>query len=149
MLAGGGTGGHVYPALSVAEALRRLEPAAQFLYIGTARGAEQRLVPAAGLPFRAIKAGQIRGKSPFNVTRSASRLSIGVLESRRILTAFRPHAVFATGGYASVPVALAARLSGLPLIVFLPDIYPGWAVRLSAGLASRVATTTEAAQRYL
>lgn len=148
-LAGGGTGGHVYPALSVAAALRRRLPAATFTYLGTAAGAERRLVPASGLDFHAVPAGQVRGKSPARVFQSMAQLAWGVRESRRILAAFQPQAVFATGGYASVPVVIAARLSHLPLIVFLPDIYPGWAVRLAARLATQVATSSEAALAHL
>ncbi|HVC31819.1 MAG TPA: glycosyltransferase, partial [Steroidobacteraceae bacterium] len=126
-LAGGGTGGHVYPALSVATALRRLAPDAELLYLGTPSGAERRLVPEAGIPFRAVAAGQVRGKSPLRVAVSGSQLGRGVVEASRALAQFRPAAVFATGGYASVPVVIAARLNRLPLVVFLPDVYPGWA----------------------
>jgi UDP-N-acetylglucosamine--N-acetylmuramyl-(pentapeptide) pyrophosphoryl-undecaprenol N-acetylglucosamine transferase len=149
VLAGGGTGGHVYPALSVAEYLKRAAPETELLYIGTRSGAEQRLVPPSGIPFRSVHAGQVRGKAPWQTAASVVRLGRGVIEARAGIAAFRPDAVFATGGYASVPVLLAARLAGIPLTVFLPDVYPGWAVRLAARLATRVATSTQGALAFL
>lgn len=149
VLAGGGTGGHVYPALSVATALRGLTPDAELLYLGTPTGAERRLVPEAGIPFHVVAAGQVRGKSPLRVALSAAQLGRGIAEASRDLAKFRPAAVFATGGYASVPVVVAARLNRLPLIVFLPDIYPGWAVKLGVRFASRIATTSAGALAHL
>lgn len=141
---GGGTGGHVYPALSVAEAVSTLAPESEILYLGTPTGAERRLVPQQGIPFRGIHAGQVRGKAPWQVAANLIRLGQGVVEARAALRAFRPDAVFATGGYASMPVVLAARLSGIPIVVFLPDVFPGWAVRVGSRLATRVAASTEA-----
>jgi UDP-N-acetylglucosamine--N-acetylmuramyl-(pentapeptide) pyrophosphoryl-undecaprenol N-acetylglucosamine transferase len=149
VLAGGGTGGHVYPALSVATTLRGLSPSVELLYLGTPTGSERRLVPEAGLHFRPIPAGQVRGKSPQRIALSAGKLGHGVVQASRALNEFRPAAVFATGGYASVPVVIAARLCHLPLVVFLPDVYPGWAVKLAARVATRVATTVEGALDYL
>lgn len=149
LLSGGGTGGHVYPALSVAEALRVATPDIELLYIGTETGAERELVPQAGIPFRTIHAGQIRGKSPGRVALSLAQLCRGVLRAARMLRDFSPQAAFVTGGYASVPVALAAWLNRIPLVVFLPDVYPGWAVRLSTRLATQLATTTAGASDHL
>lgn len=149
VLAGGGTGGHVYPALSVAEALHEQPEVVDLLYLGTAQGAEARLVPRAGIPFRSIPAGQMRGTSPQRAATNGMLLGRGTLAARRALRDFGADAVFATGGYASVPVCIAARLERLPLIVFLPDVYPGWAVRLAVRLATRVATTAAGALRHL
>jgi UDP-N-acetylglucosamine--N-acetylmuramyl-(pentapeptide) pyrophosphoryl-undecaprenol N-acetylglucosamine transferase len=83
------------------------------------------------------------------LARNLGALAKGVAESARALRAFRPDAVFATGGFASVPVGLAARLVRRPLVVFLPDVAPGWAVKLESRLASRLATTSEAALEHL
>lgn len=143
VLSGGGTGGHVYPALSVAEALRRRAPNTELMYLGTKTGAERQLAHDAGLSFRVVHAGQIRGKSPWHMAGGFLRLAWGVADGLRALGRQRPDVVFVTGGYASVPVALAAKLMRRPLVVFLPDVFPGWAVRFSMRMASLVATTTD------
>ncbi len=146
---GGGTGGHVYPGLSVAEALRSLRPDAELLYIGRAGGAEERIVPAAGLEFAGVPAAGLRGKSPVSMLRGVWLLLRGAVRAYRLLGEFRPRAVFATGGYASVPVAAAAFARRMPVLVFLPDIQPGWAVRFLMRFATRMATTSDAALAYL
>ncbi len=149
ILTGGGTGGHVYPALSVAAALRREAPETSLLYLGLAGGVERRLVLECGIPFIGVHSGQLRGKSPINVARGLARLAWGVLEARGALAGFRAQRVFATGGYASMPVVLAAAWSRVPVTVFLPDIYPGWAVRVAARMASAVATSCDGALQHL
>jgi UDP-N-acetylglucosamine--N-acetylmuramyl-(pentapeptide) pyrophosphoryl-undecaprenol N-acetylglucosamine transferase len=149
VLAGGGTGGHVYPALSVAEALRRVDPRVALLYLGTPGGIEERLVREHGIAFRGVHAGQIRGKSPGQVASSAGQIAAGVREAQRALTSFSADSIFATGGYASVPVVLSAALRRVPVTVFLPDVYPGWAVRIAARFAAQVATTTDGALEHL
>jgi UDP-N-acetylglucosamine--N-acetylmuramyl-(pentapeptide) pyrophosphoryl-undecaprenol N-acetylglucosamine transferase len=149
VLAGGGTGGHVYPALSVVTALQRTDPAVELLYLGTPGGIEERLVREQGIAFRGVHAGQVRGKSPTQVAASVTQIATGMREARKAIGAFAADAVFATGGYASVPVVLAASLGRVPVTVFLPDVYPGWAVRIAARLAARVATTTKGALEHL
>jgi len=146
VFAGGGTGGHVYPALSVAAALSSVAPRneLELLYLGRAGAPEERLAGLEDIPFRAIHAGQIRGQSPRQTAAGICRLGQGLVETRAILAAFRADAVFATGGYASMPVALAARWTRTPLLVFLPDVSPGWAVRVAARVATLVATSTDA-----
>lgn len=151
LLTGGGTGGHVYPALSVAEALpgRAGGEPIEFLFAGTTRGDVGRLAARAGIPFVAVTAAPLRGGGPLGIARAAGPIGAGLAQSWRILGEFRPRAVLATGGYATVPISLAAWLRRIPLVVYLPDVYPGWAVRLLARLARRVATTTDGALNYL
>ena len=153
VLAGGGTGGHVYPGLAVARALgaemqAKGEPL-ELLYIGVRGRIDETIVPREGIAFRAVSAGPLRGSSPISFVRNAMRLALGVVQSVRTLRRFKPDAVFATGGYASVPVGVAARLLRKPLVVFLPDVTPGWAVRLLSRLATRMTTTSERALAYL
>jgi UDP-N-acetylglucosamine--N-acetylmuramyl-(pentapeptide) pyrophosphoryl-undecaprenol N-acetylglucosamine transferase len=95
--------------------------------------------------FRAIAAGQLRVSSPFTFVINSMKLLVGTMQALWILARAKPDAVFATGGYASVPVGIAARLLRRPLVVYLPDVTPGWAVRVLARLATRVATTSERA----
>lgn len=146
VLSGGGTGGHIYPALAVAQALRQEagpESPPELLYIGVRGRMDEQIVAPSGLPFEAVEARPLRVGSPLGALRGLASLLLGTAQAWRLLGRFRPDAVFATGGYASVPVGIAARLRGRPLLVYLPDVRPGWAVRLLSRLATRVATTTE------
>lgn len=149
VLTGGGTAGHVYPNLSVAAALRALRPETEFLYIGTGEAREARIVRGAGFRYTGVRSAGLRARSVWRMARGGAAISRGVIQAVRILARFQPNAVFATGGYASVPPSIAAAIRRTPLIVFLPDVYPGWAVRLIAKLAGSVATTTEAALEFL
>jgi len=133
-LVGGGTGGHVYPALAVAEELKRLVPQAKLLFIGGDR-LERRVVPAAGLPFRAISVHGLagRGLSAWaRRVRSAAELLIGLplWQSLLILRRFRPQAVIGTGGYVSGPVILAARLMRIPCLAVEGNRTPGLTSRI-------------------
>ena len=153
IFAGGGTGGHVYPGLAVARALETElsshEEPLDMLYIGIRGRVDETIVPQMGIEFRAIDAGQLRVGSPLTFARNSLRLLRGVGQSIGIVRKFRPDVVFATGGYASVPVGVAARLLRRPLVVFLPDVTPGWAVRLLSRLATRMATTSDRALDHL
>jgi UDP-N-acetylglucosamine--N-acetylmuramyl-(pentapeptide) pyrophosphoryl-undecaprenol N-acetylglucosamine transferase len=143
----------VYPGLCVARALQAETQAAggtlEMLYIGIRGRVDEKIVPAEGIAFRAVSAGALRVSSPLAFAGNALRLAWGVMQSVWILLRFKPNAVFATGGYASVPVGLAARLLRRPLVVFLPDVTPGWAVRLLSRLATRMTTTSERALAHL
>ncbi|RMF31228.1 MAG: UDP-N-acetylglucosamine--N-acetylmuramyl-(pentapeptide) pyrophosphoryl-undecaprenol N-acetylglucosamine transferase, partial [Chloroflexi bacterium] len=154
LFCGGGTGGHVYPALAVVEALREvrggaMEPAQDLLYVGSVGGREVELVRRAGLPLVTIHGGGLHGVGWRRLPGNAVRLLRGFVQAWRIIGRFRPEALFVTGGYVSVPVALAARLRRVPVLVYLPDIEPGLAIRVLSRLATRVAVTAEASRRYL
>lgn len=151
LLTGGGTGGHVYPALAVAAALPERaggEPV-EFLFAGPPRGDTARLCLTAGVPFAAVRAAPVRGRSPGGLLRSGWELARGAAHAWRMIGRFKPRVVLATGGYASVPVSLAARLRGVPLVLYLPDIHPGWAARLLARLSTRIAVSADGALAYL
>ena len=155
VLSGGGTGGHIYPILAVAAAMKdALNDAGgrvtlEQLYVGTAGGREAELVRRTGLPFQTISSGPIRGQSPLELTVNAIKIGKGWLESLKVLRDFSPHAVLSTGGYASFPLAIAAYHRSLPLVVCMPDVRPGWAIELLAKIASRVAVSTETARSRL
>jgi UDP-N-acetylglucosamine--N-acetylmuramyl-(pentapeptide) pyrophosphoryl-undecaprenol N-acetylglucosamine transferase len=152
VLSGGGTGGHVYPALSIATALEHELPAGDalnVLYLGSANGAESELVERGGFSLRTITSAPIRGRRPWEMATNAVKLGVGARQARTVLREFSPDVVLSTGGYASFPVALAARSRGVPLAVYLPDLYPGWAVRAIARLAQRVAVTAPDSLRRL
>lgn len=146
----GGTGGHIYPALSVLEALRQRHGSnLDACFFGPDDRGERRMVEPARIPFVPIPAAAVRGRGPLGLVRSAVRLLRGTASAWRSLRAFKPDVVFSTGGYASFPASLAARLQRRPLVVYLPDVTPGWAVRVEARLATRLATTADAALDHL
>ncbi len=153
IFAGGGTGGHVYPGIAVARALQsELEAAGEaleMLYIGVAGRVDETIVPAEGFAFRTVAAAPLRVSSPVAFAANMIKLARGISQSLGILRSFEPDVVFATGGYASVPVGTAARLLQRPLVVYLPDVTPGWAVRFLARIATRMTTTHERALRFL
>lgn len=138
LLTGGGTGGHVYPALTIADEIRRLEPAAELLYVGTARGLEADLVPRAGLPFATIQAGGLVGTGLAGKAGGALRLLAGTFQAVGLVRRFCPDAVLATGGYVSGPVLLAACLLRRPLLLWDGNVFPGATIRLFSRWARTV-----------
>lgn len=146
----GGTGGHIYPALSVLEALRqRHGQDLEARFLGPEDRGERRLVEGAHVPFVAVPSAAVRGRGPIGLARSAARIVRGTAIAWRRLREFKPDVVFSTGGYASFPASVAARLLRRPLVVYLPDVSPGWAIRVEARLATRLATTADAARDHL
>lgn len=139
VLSGGGTGGHVYPALAIAEAVRRRVADVSFLYVGTADGMEAEIVPRQGLPFRTVAAGGVIRKSPVAAARGLVAMARGVWQARRLLAGFGPHVVVGTGGYVSGPVLLAAALAGIPTLVHEQNAVPGVTNRLLSRFADVVA----------
>lgn len=143
VFAGGGTGGHIYPALAVAEEVKRRRPEARFLFIGGDR-METKLVPGAGLPFRRIAVHGIAGRGLAGGTRrvrGAVELLLGVplVQSLLALRSFHPHVVIGTGGYVSGPVLLASHLMRLPSIAIEGNRNPGWTSRMVSKLADVMA----------
>ncbi len=161
MISGGGTGGHVYPILAVVEAFSNLQsfayaqdrlPTSSFLYVGSRGGVEEAIVSRfaqnEGLPFAAISAGGLRGLAPWTVARNIFKMVGGFVQSLGIVRDFSPDVVLVTGGYVCVPVATAAWLRRVPLLVLLPDLEPGLAVRALSRLATRVAVSFPEVARY-
>jgi UDP-N-acetylglucosamine--N-acetylmuramyl-(pentapeptide) pyrophosphoryl-undecaprenol N-acetylglucosamine transferase len=154
MLSGGGTGGHVYPALAVVEELRSGASADgashldAVLYVGTVGGMEASIVSREGVDYRAVQAAGLRGLSPWRMTANALSLLRGCAQAWRIIGAFKPDVVLATGGYASAPAVVAAWLHRCPVLIYLPDIVPGLAVRCLSRLAKRIAVSFDASLAY-
>lgn len=142
IITGGGTGGHIYPALALARHLRERQPAAELLFVGSPGGLEGKIVPAAGFELRTIPARGLRrslgGLASFGV-----ELGRGLLQARRILAEFRPDLVFGTGGYVSAPVVLAALLARCPTALHEQNALPGLANRKFAPLVDRVCLSFE------
>lgn len=149
-LTGGGTGGHIIPALAVMEAVQaRMGGTAEVCFFGPENRGERAIVEAANVRFVGVPSAAIRGRSPLGLVRSGWSLLRGAFAALRALRAFKPDAVFSTGGYGSFPGSLAAKLLRRPLVVYLPDVHPGWAVKAERRLATKMTTTTDAALEFL
>jgi len=147
LIAGGGTGGHVVPALTIARELRDAHNA-EVHFVGTARGLETRLVPEAGFVLDLVRSGQWKSVSLATRLRTAFDLPLGVVECLRLLREFRPHVVVGVGGYASGPAMLAALLSRRPTLAFEPNAVPGLANRLVGRWVSAAAVNFAQTQRF-
>lgn len=138
----------MYPGLAVVQELRAGDEP-DITYVGGQGGIEEALTARAGVRFFGIPAGGVHGLGPWKVAQNLFKLMRGWWAAFRLGLRERPSALFATGGYASVPVAMAAWVLGVPILVFLPDVEPGLAVRFIVRLASRVAVTVEDSRAYL
>jgi UDP-N-acetylglucosamine--N-acetylmuramyl-(pentapeptide) pyrophosphoryl-undecaprenol N-acetylglucosamine transferase len=149
LICAGGTGGGVYPALAVLQALNveTLEPSnVKTLWIGGEGGMETRLVERSGVPYKAIPAAGVHGVGLRTLPRNLWQLGRGVSASRRILREFKPDVLFFTGGYVAVPMALAGQK--IPSLLYVPDIEPGLALNTLAHFADRIAVTAKDSLRY-
>lgn len=144
-LAAGGTAGHIFPALATLGALRAGGDPVEARFFGPDNRGERALVQGHDVPFEPVPAAPLRGRSPLALARGLARTALGVAAALRALRRFRPNVMLSTGGYGSFPPSLAARILRLPLVVFLPDVEPGLAVRAESRLATLVAAATEAA----
>jgi UDP-N-acetylglucosamine--N-acetylmuramyl-(pentapeptide) pyrophosphoryl-undecaprenol N-acetylglucosamine transferase len=157
VVSGGGTGGHVYPGLTIIETMRlpwsegSAGPALasdELLWIGSRGGMEEGLVKRAAIEFVGLPAGGLRGMGVLVALRNATQIARSIGRARDALDSFGASIVLVTGGYASVSVALAAWLQRLPVVVYLPDIVPGLAIRFLSRFATKVAVTTEKSFPY-
>jgi UDP-N-acetylglucosamine--N-acetylmuramyl-(pentapeptide) pyrophosphoryl-undecaprenol N-acetylglucosamine transferase len=147
ILAGGGTGGHVIPALAIANELKRTY-AAEALFVGTARGIENRLVPAAGFPLQLVRVGALKNVSFTTRLKTAFDLPRAVWDASRMLNEFAPDVVIGVGGYASGPAMLAAVVKHIPTLAFEPNVVPGFANRVVAKFVSAAAVHFEETAKY-
>jgi UDP-N-acetylglucosamine--N-acetylmuramyl-(pentapeptide) pyrophosphoryl-undecaprenol N-acetylglucosamine transferase len=147
ILAGGGTGGHVIPALAIANQLKK-SYGAEVLFIGTARGIENRLVPAAGYPLQLVRVGALKNVSLVTRLKTAFDLPRAVWDAGRMLNEFAPDVVIGVGGYASGPAMLAALVKHIPTLAFEPNVVPGFANRVVARFVSAAAVHFEETAKY-
>lgn len=146
LITGGGTGGHVQPAMAVIAELRRRDPDVDLLYIGSAASVESRLAADAGVEFRAVTVGKLRRSSKgirgLLTTQNlfdALRVPLGIIQAYRAVRSYRPDAVLGTGGYVSVPTIVAAGLQKLPVLTHEQTVTVGLANRIAGRYATRIA----------
>lgn len=150
MVCAGGTGGGIYPALAATTELQALGiKADDILWIGTKGEMEETLVPRAGLRLETISGGPIVGVPLTTRARNTLKMAGGLGAASGHIGRFRPAALLLTGGYVAAPAAIAARRHHVPIVIYLPDVEPGSAIRLVMPLAQRVACTTDGSQAYV
>ena len=153
LLAGGGTGGHINPALAIASIIKQRHPDAEFLFAGTPNGMEATLVPKAGYNFAPIKiSGFQRKVTPKNLVRNAKAaayLSMSGHRSKQIISGFKPDIVIGTGGYVSYPILAKAVQMGIPTAIHEQNAFPGVTNRLLAKKVDEIMLTVEEAAQHL
>ena len=137
VIAGGGTGGHLYPGIAVARELLK-ESGNEALFVGTVQGIEARVLPKEGLPVRFITVGKLKGMKLLSIIKTIVTLPLSMLQSVSLLREVRPDVVLGVGGYASGPMGIAALSLRMPLIIVEPNSYAGLANRKLGALANKV-----------
>ena len=148
LIAGGGTGGHLFPGIAVAEEFLARDPANELLFVGTDRGVEARVLPKLGYRLECIAAAGIRGKGTLSRVKGIGMLLYAYSQSRQILRSFRPDLVLGVGGYASGPAVLAARGLQIPRFVHEQNAIPGMTNKLLARVAGQVFISLEESAKY-
>lgn len=141
VIAGGGTGGHIFPGIAVAEEIRARHPAHQVLFISRGNEFERKALTAAGLPLATISVEGLKGRGTWNQLRGLCRLPMGIVQSLLRLRAFRPHLVIGLGSYSAGPVVMAAWLRRIPVALCEQNVLPGVTNRVLARLADRIFTS--------
>lgn len=143
VIAAGGTGGHIYPAVAVAREIVGLAPGSSVHFCGSARGPEARIIPREGFAFTPVASGPWRRARPLSLVRGVALAARGAMESRKLLREVKAGVVFSTGGYASAPVLLAAASLRLPAVLHEPNRVPGLVNRVFGRVAAGVAAAFE------
>ncbi len=140
LIAGGGTGGHVFPAIAIAQEWLSRGKEREVVLVGTQRGIEMKLVPAAGLPLETIRVAGLKGKGGTTLVRNLAMLGTGLADAFAVLKRRKPAVAFGVGGYAAGPMLLATWLRRIPIVIFEPNAEPGLTNKVLARLAQRIAT---------
>ena len=148
VIAGGGTGGHLYPGIAVARELLVRQPDAQISFAGTAKGIESRVVPREGFALDLIRSGGLKGKAIVDRVRGAWLLPLGLADSWRIVSRRQPDLVIGVGGYSSGPVVLVAALRGVPTMLLEQNAVPGLTNRLLARVVKAAAVSFDSTQAF-
>jgi UDP-N-acetylglucosamine--N-acetylmuramyl-(pentapeptide) pyrophosphoryl-undecaprenol N-acetylglucosamine transferase len=147
LIAGGGTGGHVFPALAIAREWLSRGSEREVVLVGTTRGIEMKLVPQAGLPLETLRVGGLKGKGGSTLVKNLLKLAPAMLDASRVLSKHQPVAAFGVGGYAAGPMLLTTWMRGVPNIIFEPNAEPGFTNKTLARISKRIATGYEISAR--
>ncbi|HEU4727582.1 MAG TPA: glycosyltransferase, partial [Kofleriaceae bacterium] len=148
LIAGGGTGGHLFPGVAIAEELRARDPDAQIRFVGTGRGIEARLLPELGWDLTLIEVSGLKTVGALGALRGLLRLPRALWQARRIVREFAPDAVIGVGGYASGPVVLMARLAGVPTAICEQNSIPGLTNKILGRVVRAVFVSFDGTRRF-
>ncbi len=150
LVTGGGTGGHIYPALAIIEEIKRQEANTEFLYVGTRTGLEHEIVTKAGIPFEFVDVRGFSSKSPIKKLGTVKKASGALADSVKIIKRFKPDLVIGTGGYVAGPVVLAAAISNKKIITAIHEqnVFPGKTNKILSRFVNRVYLSYEESNRY-
>ncbi|KYG62141.1 undecaprenyldiphospho-muramoylpentapeptide beta-N-acetylglucosaminyltransferase [Bdellovibrio bacteriovorus] len=149
VIAGGGTGGHIYPGIAIARAIQKMDPSVEVHFVGTAMGLETKIVPREGFPLHLIESGKLNVKSPVQKLKTLFKIPLGVWQSIRLLGQLKPLYVIGVGGYASGPFVLAASIIGFNTAIWEPNAMPGMANRLLARFVDKCFVVFSEAKKHL
>lgn len=148
LIAGGGTGGHLFPGIAVAEEFLAREKGNEVLFVGTWKGIEARVLPKLGYPLECITAAGIRGKGSIARAKGLAMFLYGYAQSRKILKEFKPDLVLGVGGYASAPALLAARGMQIPRFIHEQNAIPGFTNKMLSTVAERIFISLEESRKF-
>jgi UDP-N-acetylglucosamine--N-acetylmuramyl-(pentapeptide) pyrophosphoryl-undecaprenol N-acetylglucosamine transferase len=148
LIAGGGTGGHLYPGIAVARELMARAPDARITFVGTAAGIEARVIPQEGFALDVIRSAGLKGKSAQSLARGLALLPVSAADAWQVITCRQPSVVVGVGGYSSGPVVLLSALRGIPTLLMEQNAIPGLTNRLLAPFVDAAAVTYEETQRF-
>jgi UDP-N-acetylglucosamine--N-acetylmuramyl-(pentapeptide) pyrophosphoryl-undecaprenol N-acetylglucosamine transferase len=147
LIAGGGTGGHVFPAMAIAREWLSRGSEREVVLVGTTRGIEMKLVPQAGLPLETLRVAGLKGKGGGTLLKNLFKLAPAMLDAARVFKKHKPVAAFGVGGYAAGPMLLTTWLRGIPNVIFEPNAEPGFTNKTLARISTRIATGYEISAR--
>src|SRR6266446_2737698 len=147
LIAGGGTGGHVFPALAIAQEWLSRGNEREVVLVGTQRGIEMKLVPQAGLPLETLRVAGLKGKGGATLLKNLAMLAPAMVDARRVFVKHKPVAAFGVGGYAAGPMMLATWLGRIPNVIFEPNAEAGFTNKVLARISTRIATGYEISAR--
>lgn len=148
LIAAGGTGGHIYPGIAIANEIMARDPGSEVLFVGTARGLEKKIVPDNGYQLSLINSAGLKGVGIAAKVKGMAVLPKSFIEARRIIRQFRPHVVVGAGGYVSGPVLLMAKIMGVPTLVMDSNALPGFTNRQLARFVDKAALTFDEAMPF-
>ncbi|OGL40899.1 MAG: undecaprenyldiphospho-muramoylpentapeptide beta-N-acetylglucosaminyltransferase [Candidatus Schekmanbacteria bacterium RIFCSPHIGHO2_02_FULL_38_11] len=148
IIAGGGTGGHIYPGIAIANEIKKRKPDSEILFVGTASGLEARIIPAHGMNLKLIEASGIKEKSLNDMVKGILKIPMGFFQAMKIIFSFRPDIVIGVGGYASGPTVFCAAMLRLPTIILEQNFYPGLTNRILSKVVKRVGVNFESSTQF-
>ena len=149
IVTGGGTGGHIYPAIAIADKFKEMDPETQILYVGNDEGIEKDIVPKSGYELALVDARWLDKSNVWQLVKTGARVAKGTLEARRVIKKFKPDVVIGTGGYVCFPVIAAAKMYGAKTFLHEQNAYPGLANRTLEKHVDRVFLGFKDAQKYV